>query len=101
MSDMSTVKAIFNSYAYNREFSYMIRLCQEVAERVNGRANRNSYRSDDGDNIYGFLVLMYGDYGTSPRSGWIGNEYTTEITDCIYDLIEVYRRLKEEKDEED
>lgn len=94
------VRAIFNSYAYNREFSYMIKLCREVAERVNGCKNRNSDRTYDGDIIYGFLVLMYGDYGTSPRSGWITGEYTTEITDCIYDLIEAYTRLKEEEDEE-
>lgn len=93
------VRAIFNSYAYNREFSYMIELCQEVAERVNGCAIEKSNHTYDGDIIYGFLVLMYGDYGTSPRSGWIGNEYTNEITDCIYDLIEAYEQLKEEEDD--
>ena len=94
------VNAIFTSCAYNREFSYMIKLCQEVAERVNGYANRNSNRTYDGDIIYGFLVQLYGDYGTSPRSGWIGNVYTDEITDCIYDLIEAYTRFKEDEDEE-
>lgn len=96
----TTVKAILNSYAYEREFDYMIELCWEVAERVTGCANKNSNRTYDGDIIYGFLVLMYGDYGTSPRSGWIDKEYDKEIKDCLYDLIEVYTRLKEEEDEE-
>lgn len=97
MSDMPAVKAIFKSYAYNREFSYMVKLCQEVLKRVQGVAYAHS---DDGDIIYGFLVIMYGDWGTSPRSGWI-EENIEEITGCINDLIEVYRRLKEEEDEED
>lgn len=92
----TTVKAILDSYAYNREFWYMIDLCREVLKRVQGVAYGHS---DDGDIIYGFLVLMYGDYGTSPRSGWI-EDHIEEITECLNDHIEVYRRLKEEEDEE-
>lgn len=89
---MPTVRAIFDSYAYNRDYGYMVELCQEVLERVHGFYSSN--RTDDGDIIYGFLVLSYGDYGTSPRSGWIdiGLE---EITDCINDLIEKYKQLEE------
>ena len=96
MQEMPIVNAIFNSYAYNREFSYMVELCQEVLERVRGF--KSSSHTDDGDVIYGFLVIMFGDYGTSPRSGWIEN-YEEEIADCIEDLIENYKRLEEEENE--
>lgn len=93
---MNTVNALFTSYAYNREFEYMIELCEEVLERIYGI--RSSNRTYDGDIIYGFLVLAYGDYGTSPRSGWI-EDYKEEIISTIKDLIEVYKRLREEENE--
>ena len=96
MSDMPTVKAIFNSYAYNREFSYMVKLCQEVLERMYGFI-KSSNRTHDGDIIYGYLVLMYGDYGTSPRSGWIEN-YFNEIAECINYLMEAYKQMAEQEE---
>ena len=66
MSDMPIVRAIFNSYAYNREFSYMVELCQEVLERVHGFKSSN--RTYDGDIIYGYPVILYGDYGPHPEA---------------------------------
>jgi len=45
----------------------MIALCQEVEERID--FNYMGEQTDDGDIIYGILVNLYGDYGTSPRSG--------------------------------
>ena len=94
---MPTVRAIFNSYAYNRAFSYMVELCREVLERMQGHVT-SSNRTYDGDIIYGFLVLMFGDYGTSPRTGWIEN-YNEEIAKCINELMEEYKRMAEEEDE--
>lgn len=91
----STVRAIFNSYAYNREFSYMIELCEEVNKRV---CNYRYVPSDDGDIIYGFLVIMYGDYGTSPRSGWFDGENAKCISKCIYDLTQAYKEMEEIED---
>ena len=96
MCDMPMVKAIFNSYAYNREFSYMIELCREVLERVRGV--KSSSWTYDGNIIYGFLVLMYGDYGTSPRSGLI-ESYKNEMISCIEYLIEEYKRMEELENE--
>ena len=88
-----TVRAIFDSYMYNREFSYMVKLCEEVNKRV---CNYRYVPSDDGNIIYGFLILMYGDYGTSPRSGWLNGEIAKCISKCISDLTEEYKRLEEE-----
>ena len=99
MKDMPTVRAIFSSYAYNRNWSYMVELCREVLERTRGIFT-SSNCTYDGDIIYGFLVLMYGDYGTSPRTGWIEN-YLDEITECINELIEIYKRAAEEEEEDE
>ena len=92
------VSAIFNSYYYNREISYMIKLCREVLDRMNQSKNIN--RTYDGDIIYGFLVLRYGNYGTSPRSGWIEGGYLDDITNCINVLIEEYALIEEEENED-
>lgn len=96
MKVSETVRAIFSSYEYNREYSHMVELCEEVNKRV------CKYRcnwTDDGNIIYGFLVMMYGDYGTSPRSGWFSNENQKSISECIYEMTEEYKRLKEENNE--
>ena len=90
------IEAIFTSYSYNRGYKYMVELCNEVNKRVCG------YRyvpSDDGNIIYGFIVLMYGEYGTSPRSGWLTFEIKKEISKCIDDLIEEYKLLADEEGE--
>ena len=44
------IRAIFWSYEYNREISYMIDLCQEVRDRVN-RSILSEQRTDDGNII--------------------------------------------------
>lgn len=87
----ATTEALLNSYAYNRSCQYMVELCEEIRERVLG-----SYRhSDDGNIIYGFLILMYGDYGTSPRSGWLDNDSMGPILKCLDYLIDKYKQLEE------
>lgn len=86
------VRAIFSSYAYNRRYKYMIELCEEVNKRV---CHYRYVPSDDGDIIYGFLVVMFGDYGTSPRSGWFDENITECISKCINDLTEEYKRMED------
>ena len=93
------IRAIFWSYEYNREISYMIDLCQEVRERVN-RSIVSEQRTDDGNIIFGMLVILWGDYGTSPRSGWLENKYIDEITGCIDDFIEEYKQMEVNYNEE-
>lgn len=91
----STIRAIFDSYYYNRSFSHMVELCEEVNKRV---CKYRYVPSDDGDIIYGFLILMYGDYGTSPRSGWLNGEITKCISKCISDLTEKYKEMEDEEE---
>ena len=69
------VTALLTSYGYNREADYMLQLCEEIKKRIEGCYVT---QTDDGDNIFGFLICLYGDYGTSPRSGWINNPQVEE-----------------------
>lgn len=73
-------RSLLSSFGYNRTDEWMIELCEEVKKRI----NREKVKwSDDGDIIYGAIVEMYGNCGTSPRSGWIEEE------EIIPDLIQV------------
>ena len=89
----ATTESLLTSYAYNRSFQYMVELCEEIRERVLGSYSH----TDDGNIIYGFLILMYGEYGTSPRSGWLDNESMGPILKCLDKLIEKYKQLEEEE----
>lgn len=85
------VESIFYSYFYNRSRYHVYDLCEEVKARIIGTDDVDL--TDDGDIIFGFLVLLYGEYGTSPRSGWLVNENNKNyIIDYINDIIE---KLKE------
>jgi len=97
MDAIKIIEALFNSFAYNREFSEMVELCEEVRDRVN--RFHSSYYTDDGNIIYGFLVLLYGEYGTSPRSGWIEDKLD-EIAGIINNLIDGYKILEEVENEQ-
>ena len=79
------VPAIFDSFYYNRSVYHILDLCQEIKARVEN--NSEAEWTDDGDIIYGILVLLYGDYGTSPRSGWI-KENKENVILCIKNIIE-------------
>ena len=97
MDTLKIIESIFNSFAYNRDFRDMIELCEEVRDRVN--RFHSSYYTDDGNIIYGFIVLLYGEYGTSPRSGWLLDK-TDEITGIIDNLMDGYKILEEVENEQ-
>lgn len=89
----AVVVSIFDSFYYNRSTHHILNLCEEIKARLN---NSEVDCTDDGDIIYGFLVSLYGNYGTSPRSGWI-KENKEDIIYCINEIIEDCRSEGEEK----
>lgn len=62
------VRAMLCSISYNRDERHMIALALEVKNRIGGKFG---CWTEDGSTVFGTLVCLYGDYGTSPRSGWI------------------------------
>lgn len=81
--------ALITSYDYNRDEVYMIGVLQEVQKRL------KKYRTvwtDEGNIIVGTLILLYGDYGTSPRGGWFDDrEAEKEILESIAQEIEQFK----------
>lgn len=92
MTPRTTLKAIFDSYYYNRSVYHMIELCKEIEARIN---KKDVEWTDDGDIIYGILVLLYGDYGTSPRSGWMSDMYKENIKIWLNEIIDDYKEILE------
>lgn len=85
------VRAIISSFYYNRRDKDMIKLCEEVKKRI---CNYNVEWTDDGNIFYGMLVILYGDYGTSLRSGWLESD-TEEIIASINEEIEMLKESEE------
>ena len=70
----SAIKALSDTYNYFGS-SFLLKLREDIY-KDNLRGNDTYVLSTPIDNgmdqlIYSWLVMMYGDYGTSPRYGWI------------------------------
>ena len=92
---------LLTSFWYNRTTKYMLSVALELKGRLEGTLHCN-YWHDDADIIYGALVLHFGDYGTSPRSGWLNDNSKKILIAEIDKLIAEYKREYElEKEEED
>ena len=79
------IRAILSSYGYNRADEYMINVCKEVKSRLR-KTDTWTDRTDDGNIIYGTLVCLYGEYGTSPRSGWFDGESKKIVEEIIKEI---------------
>lgn len=86
------ISAILDSYFYNYKKDYLIEVCEDVKNRLlNGPYRRPT---EEGNIIMGILVLLYGDYGTSPRYGWMDNKliiptFIKEIDNFISECKEI------------
>lgn len=67
--------ALVTSYYYNRDDADMIETLEEVQKRIKKYSCR---WTDDANIIFGTLILLYGDYGTSPRGGWFDDQKAKE-----------------------
>ena len=74
------IKQLLIAFWYNRNIKYMKALCEEIKNRL---ANKDCDHTDDGDILYGFIILMFGEFGTSPRSGWLLEIKPETVIDTI------------------
>lgn len=72
------IYALITSLNYNRETDYTIEVCHRVINRLKKDYEYRIEHKYDGDGIdddvniiMGAIIIAYGDYGTSPRHGWI------------------------------
>lgn len=76
----SFIDAAFGVIWYNYDDSYICETIKNVKSLINlEHVNETSSASF----IYQELVLLFGDYGTSPRRGWLDKEYRYKVLDAI------------------
>ena len=96
------LKRMFYAISYNHDLYTLQAGINEILDQLT--QHKDVFRPDvwkDLDDVWSIIVFLYGDYGTSPRSGWIKyNKY-----DCIfyYDLLvvsdELVKMMEDNEDE--
>lgn len=76
------------------DFDRVIDYLQNISEHRDAPIKRPDFIKSDGSTpelelFWMILVEMYGNYGTSPRSGWI---YPDENDECLNRLSEMRRK---------
>lgn len=75
-----------------------MRLLEELATRI---AGNYCEWSDDGNIVYGTLVMLYGDYGVSTRAGWIdGDDLKEDLIDLLGDLRGEELEIRKSREED-
>ena len=87
------VNALLTACEYMHETPHMIKLCQELRHRT---INCPCAWTEDGNKIFSVLVLLYGDYGVNPESGWIQDENKGEVLEAI----KAYEKTLNKEDQE-
>lgn len=75
-TEIRFINSICGAMAYEYSEDDMKAIYTEVLKRLQ---HINCVWTLEGNVIYSSLVFAYGDYGTSPRSGWITDEKTKEL----------------------
>ena len=86
------IKKLLTSYNYN--YVTVVWLIEELITRVKHEDFTVDW-TDEGDIIYGFLVLLYGDYGVSPRAGWVYDEMKQPILNVLQEELDYYENIDE------
>ena len=90
------IDAIVSAFNYNMDTEELIECLKSALERLNGNPFA-PHQNIAIDLIVSFIVLRYGDYGTSPRYGWFPSFERKIICDAMAErLRELEENLKEE-----
>lgn len=105
---MTATDYIYNlttAFNYNRDTEYMVEVCNRVLKRIDIAYDwRMEHKydgeciDDDVDLLASAIFLAYGDYGTSPRYGWIEDDSDENAikTALIRRIIELSHMYMEE-----
>ena len=95
--DLAWLESLIVSYSYNRELASIIKMLKGTRSRLLNEGYLScDYSNDDVNILFGVICLRYGDYGTSPRTGWIDNENKQALLKFLDEQILYYLRLPEE-----
>lgn len=76
----SFIDAAFGVLWYNYDEAYMCQTIKEIKSLIN---QEHVNENEEASFIYQELVLLFGDYGVSPRRGWIELPYRDQLLAAI------------------
>ena len=86
------IRSIIISYDYNRNDAHLLMVIKNVISRFEDKCmpayNFIEDVRDDADIFTGILVDLYGDYGTSPRYGWLDSDKKDAVMKALKDEFE-------------
>ena len=86
------IRSIVTSYDYNRSDAHLLRVIKNVISRFEDKGpsvyNFIEDVREDADIFTGVIVLLYGDYGTSPRYGWLDSDKKDAVMKALKDEFE-------------
>lgn len=86
------LRGVIAAFWYNRDKEELLEVLEEVKQRLNNSENY-AKPSEDGHIIASILFYIFGDYGTSPRYGWI---YDNKLIDDFVEVLD--SEIKDIKD---
>lgn len=81
------IRNILAAFWYNRSDSEVKEICEELKNRF---SKHNCKHTTDGDDLYSTFIMFFGDYGTSPRSGWLEKITPEFMINTITDFEDMY-----------
>ena len=101
MNHYDLLHGITNSLWYNLESEDLITIYKAMIARIKHAGYDQTVLQDENlnfivDIMFGIIVTIYGDYGTSPRFGWIEDDNVKD--EIISDLEEEIKLCKNRRD---
>lgn len=82
------IRNILAAFWYNRSDSEVKEVCEELKNRF---AKHKCQHTTDGDDLYSTFILLFGDYGTSPRGGWLEKITPEFMINAITEFEDMYK----------
>lgn len=99
MDDYTWIESLVRSYFYNRERMSLIVMIQGVINRILDKSySELNAGDDDTDILMSAIVMQYGEYGTSPRFGWIYDEHKEKVLAHLKELLEYHQEQLEHEE---
>lgn len=94
MNDYIWIESLITAYYYNRNTKDVITMIQGTINRILDRPYDELNAGDDNtDILMSALVHRYGDYGTSPRFGWVAQDYKSDILWTLGKELNYYKEI--------
>lgn len=90
---MEWIGSLLISYYYNRDVKDVVKIIERTINRLNRTRQAHEDIDDDVDIFIGAIVCAYGDFGTSPRYGWIEKYYERAVMEKLEEELEEYKEI--------